>query len=94
MELITDNPIKVVRPDERGRINLGNLADNISSYQVFQNKDGYLILEPLVEIPAREVWIYEDSENLGNIRRGMQQSKDGKVSSLGSFSQYLNDDED
>lgn len=45
---------KILRPDTKGRITLGKLAENISGFEVTV-ENGKIILEPLVEIPAREL---------------------------------------
>ena len=43
-----------LRPDSKGRITLGKLADGVSSYRARRQADGKIVLEPFVEIPADE----------------------------------------
>lgn len=43
-----------LRPDSKGRITLGKLAEGVSSYRARRQKDGKILLEPFVEIPADE----------------------------------------
>lgn len=74
-----------VRPDSKGRITLGSLAEKISSYRVEASPDGRILLEPFAEIPARERWLYENSSALSSVKRGLRQSAAGETSSLGSF---------
>ncbi len=80
-----------VRPDSKGRIALGAFAKGISSFRIHQEKDGRLILEPFKEIPAREAWLYKNTEALEMVRTGLAEAKAGKVSKLGDFSKYIKD---
>jgi len=57
----------VLRPDAKGRINLGDIAKNVSSYKVTVEEIGKVILEPYAEIPLSEKWIFEDKELLEKI---------------------------
>jgi len=84
---------KVVRPDAKGRITLGQLAEGVSGYIVTETKDHQLILEPLAEIPAREKWLFDNKVALRQVELGLKDAKNGCVSHHGSFAQFLNDDE-
>lgn len=86
------NHVTQVRPDSKGRVTLSRLADGVSSYNVLQDGDGRLLLEPMVEIPAREKWIFDHPEALKSVRRGLVDAKVGKIKSLGSFAKYLEED--
>jgi hypothetical protein len=77
-----------LRPDSKGRITLGKLADGVSSYRARRHADGKIVLEPFVEIPAGERWLYENPKALESVRRGLADSKAGRVLSMGSFAKY------
>ena len=77
-----------MRPDSKGRIALGKLAEGVSSYLIRSGKDGRIILEPLSEVPARERWLYESPEGLARVRRGLADSREGRIRLVGSFSRY------
>ena len=64
------------------------MAKGISSFQVSTDKDGRIILEPYVEIPAREKWLFKNNVALKQVKKGLQDSAKGKVSKRGDFSQY------
>lgn len=81
-----------VRPDAKGRITLGPLAKGVSSFQVKEQADGSLLLEPFKEVPAREAWLYENPEALAGVRKGLSDAATGKVRTRGSFSSYVTDD--
>lgn len=78
-----------VRPDSKGRITLGKLARGVSSFRVAVESSGKIVLEPFVEVPARERWLFENAEALKRVRRGLAESEAGRTVSLGSFSQHL-----
>lgn len=75
-----------VRPDSKGRITLGKLAEGVSSYRVKVEGHGKIVLEPYAEIPARERWLFDNPEALGRVRKGLAEAEAGQTVSLGSFS--------
>lgn len=81
-----------LRPDAKGRVTLGNLAKDVSSFNVSLDKQGRIILEPNTEIPAREVWLFKNPKALASVKRGLVQSAEGDSHDLGDFSKYLDDD--
>jgi hypothetical protein len=85
--------IDTLRPDAKGRITLGKLAKGVSSYHVTID-DGRIILEPHAEIPLRERWIFENKEILESLRRGLKDSAEGRVKSLGDFTKYIDDEDE
>ena len=83
-----------VRPDAKGRITLGKLADGVSSFMVSEQPGGGLLLEPMVEIPAREKWLFENKTALASVHRGLEQSSAGKVRTRGSFAKFADEKDD
>jgi len=84
---------KVVRPDTKGRITLGHdLTRGVSGYTVTETKDHKIILEPRVEIPAREKWLFESKTALKKVKRGLKDASQGKLSNKGSFAKFSDDD--
>ncbi len=78
-----------LRPDSKGRITLGKLAEGVSSYRARKQADGKIILEPFMEIPADERWLWENKKALESVMRGIADAKAGRLVSLGSFKKYL-----
>lgn len=74
---------KTLKPDTKGRITLGELAEGISSFKVTMDKNHRIILEPFVEIPA-----------LKQVQQGVDDAKKGKVRKRGSFSKYKDEELD
>jgi len=83
-----------VRPDAKGRINLGKLAQGVSSFHIQQMEDGNILLEPYAEVPAREKWLFENVEALKSVKSGLAQASEGKTQSLGSFAGHTDDEID
>ncbi|MEM9242863.1 MAG: hypothetical protein AAGA27_02245 [Pseudomonadota bacterium] len=80
--------LRIIRPDAKGRITLGKLAGNVSSYTITEMPDHRLILEPYVEIPAREKWLFDNKITLATIKKGLKQAAEGKLENKGSFSEF------
>jgi len=81
---------KTVRPDAKGRILLGRLADGVSSFAVTIDSRGRIILIPYVEISAEEKWLFSNKIALNQVKKGLEDSAAGRVKSRGSFSHYVN----
>lgn len=85
--------VKTIRPDSKGRITLGTFAKGVSSFSVHVDKSHRIILEPLVEIPAREKWLFENKFALNQVKKGIQDAATGKVTKK-DFSHFLKNDDD
>jgi hypothetical protein len=83
--------IKTIKPDAKGRIYLGQLAKDVSSFTVKVDKNHRIILEPMVEIPAREKWLFANKNVLKSLQQGLLEVEQGQLHDLGSFAQYAND---
>lgn len=81
-----------LRPDTKGRITLGKLAQGVSSFRARRMEDGNIILEPFTEIPAREAWLFENAAALDAVKAGLAGAAEGKTRSLGSFAHYANEE--
>lgn len=79
--------------DARKRISLAKLLPDydICSFRAYMEGDK-IILEPMAEIPARELWLYKNPQALKEVQEGLQQSKEGKLRKRGSFAKYAKDD--
>lgn len=79
--------------DARKRISLAKLLPDyeVCSFKAYTEGDK-IILEPMAEIPARELWLYKHPKALKEAQEGLQQAKAGKVRKRGSFAKYAEDD--
>jgi hypothetical protein len=82
---------KVLRPDSKGRICLGELARGISSFRVSVDDRQRIVLEPFAEVPAAEKWLFENPDARESVRRGLADAAEGRVSDRGSFSEYADE---
>jgi hypothetical protein len=65
----------ILRPDAKGRIGLGTIAKNVSSYKMTIAENGKIILEPYAEIPLSEKWIFEDRDLLEKVINEVKAAK-------------------
>jgi len=93
-EIAMDQIIQRLRPDAKGRINLGKLAQGVSSFRARREENGNIILEPFAEIPICEKWLFDNEGALGAVKAGLDQAAAGQTRPLGSFAQYADEDID
>jgi hypothetical protein len=84
---------RVLRPDSKGRIALGKLAQGVSSFRVSTDERHRIVLEPYAEVPAGEKWLFANSEALASVNRGLDDSAAMRVRTRGSFAQFADDDD-
>lgn len=90
-------PETSARPDNRGRVTLGStLTSGVSRYDVFVNEEtGELLLRPFKEIPANEIWLYENKKALDLVHKGLEAAKAGKTTKIDlGESSWIDDIED
>jgi len=83
----------MVRPDSKGRITLGHLADGVSGFSIKKDK-GKIILEPYAEIPLHEKWLFDNKVALQKVKQGLKEAGLGEVTERDGFSQYIDDEWD
>ncbi len=73
--------------DSKKRVSLSKLLPDlpISSVNAYLEGDK-IILEPFVEIPAREVWLYQNRAALQKVKNGL--SEKGSID-RGSFAEHV-----
>ncbi|WP_293120076.1 hypothetical protein [Moorena sp. SIO4G3] len=54
-------------------------------YRVLLKDTGQILLDP---IPEEEQWLWQNTETLAQVKRGIQQAAEGKGKYLGDFAQY------
>lgn len=77
--------------DDRSRITLSKVlkpSEKITSF--YAHREGNrIVLEPMVEIPAEQTWVWEDPELLTAFERGLKQKGEHD---LGSFAEFADDE--
>lgn len=76
-------PEKNLRLDTKKRITLGKLAaDEVTSYDAELKENGVIILHPKVEIPAEELWLWQNKEAMASVQRGLDDAANGRFVEL------------
>lgn len=71
--------VSEVRADGKNRIVLKRVKRAGKAYRVFENSLGQLILDPVVTIPAAELWLFENKAALAAVQQGLIESAEGKL---------------
>jgi hypothetical protein len=77
-----------VSSDSRGRLSLGVAVLKDKRYRVMVNKAGQILLDPVVAISERELWLWQNPEAIASVQLGISQAAAGDLQDLGSFAQY------
>lgn len=77
--------VSEVRPDAKKRVTLKKVDRLAPFYKVYSNALGQIILDPQVIVPAAELWLHKDQDALASIRRGLAESKAGRLVRLPSL---------
>lgn len=72
-----------VKPDAKKRIVLPKVSVQKGiTYHIYSNSIGQFVLDPQVTIPASEAWLFNDSDALASVRRGLSDAAQGRVSKV------------
>jgi hypothetical protein len=75
------------RADDRGRLTVGAVAKK-KNYRVMINELGQILLDPIVNIPEREIWLWKNQSALSSLKQGLEEAKAGETQDYGSFAEY------
>lgn len=79
--------------DDRGRLTLGSIAKK-KNYRVMINELGQILLDPIVNIPEKEIWLWKNQSALKSLNQGLEEATKGETQDLGSFAEYVDLDID
>ncbi|MCF8083656.1 MAG: hypothetical protein K9M96_11205 [Deltaproteobacteria bacterium] len=65
--------------DDRNRITLGDLLNGHKRVRLYRNDRGEVLLQPTVEIPASELWLFQNKEALDAIQQGLKDASLSKI---------------
>lgn len=83
-----------IRSDGRGRVTIGQDILGDTQYRALINEIGQIVLDPVVTIPARELWLFQNSEALTSVVRGVKQAKAGQLGTFPSFAAFADKPDD
>jgi hypothetical protein len=80
---------EIVRPDAKQRLSLGRAGSGGTAFNVYRNRLGQIVLDPVKAIPAYEAWLFENKKALASVKRGLTQAAEGRRVNLGSFAKHV-----
>ncbi len=71
----------LIAMDSRKRVSLSKLIPNSTAvfFDASVNKDGDVVLKPMVAIPEKERWVFEKPGLVEQIREGISDAKAGRT---------------
>jgi hypothetical protein len=74
--------------DAKKRLRLSAAGELSNAFNVYRNKLGQIVLDPVKAIPVSETWLWENPGALASVQRGLQQANKDETHDLGDFSRY------
>lgn len=68
--------------DDRNRLTLGEIFKGYKRIRLYKNDRGEVLLQPIVEIPASELWLFQNSNALESVQKGLKDASEGKITKL------------
>ena len=68
--------------DERNRLTVGEILKGCKRIRLYRNDSGEVLLQPIAEIPASELWLFQNPEAIRAVREGLRDAGEGNVSRL------------
>ena len=82
------------KADERGgRLTIGAVAKK-KNYRIMMNESGQIVLDPIVSIPEREIWLWKNQSARESVMQGLKEANTEATKDLGSFAEYADLDVD
>ena len=96
-EILKDQNFEEVaeaKVDAKRRVALGKiLAQSVSSYRIYSNTFGQIILDPMVTIPAHEAWLFKNKEAAQLVQQGLEDARKGRVvKAKEDYTKYLSNE--
>ncbi len=82
-ELLKDAEFEAVteaRVDAKHRVGLGKmLGGQVTSFRVYRNAHGQIILDPMVSVPAHEAWLFKNPRAVRLVEKGLDDARQGRL---------------
>lgn len=83
-------PVSEARIDAKHRVALGKVAGPVTSFKIYRNAHGQIILDPMVSIPAYEAWLFKNKRAAKLVQQGLEDAKQHRlVKAKEDFSKYV-----
>lgn len=86
--------VETISVDGRGRgpiVKPSEIQPGVK-YRKYMAPDGTIVLQPVVEIPVAEAWLYRNSKALASVERGLEQSARGEATPRRSYAEFADSD--
>ncbi len=84
---------EIQKTDAKKRLSLGQVVEEAgATYNIYSNRLGQIVLDPVKAIPAYEAWLFENKSALASVKRGLADSAAGRTKNLGSFAAHAKED--
>ena len=95
-ELLRDTHFEEVaeaRVDSKHRITLKRaIGRAITSYRVYRNGVGQIVLDPMVAVPAHEAWLFRNKKAAQMVCEGLEDARHKRlVKAKEDYTKYLHD---
>jgi len=85
------------RLDTKNRVTLGMLLKKfeilintpINDFETFIGDKGDILLRPRTAIPTRELWVHQNPEILKSIQKGIQDTKERRVTKVKNINKFF-----
>lgn len=61
---------------------MAHTIQGVPRFKNFQGANRDVLLRPVVEVPAQELWLYKNKDALKSVRKGIRESARGKTVKL------------
>lgn len=82
-EILKDTDFEEIaesRMDSKHRVALGRrVPAQVTSFRVYRNAHGQIVLDPLVSIPAHEAWLFKNRRASALVQRGLEDARKGRL---------------
>jgi hypothetical protein len=86
-----------VHMDTKQRVSLTRILSKderevFNTFRIYR-EGGRIILEPVIQVPAEDHWLYNNPEALASLMKGIKDAEEGRLHDLGSFEKYAKEDD-
>ena len=89
-------PVDIKSLDSKNRISLGDRVKKVllrkmkvDAFQIFIGEEGDVLLRPLVNVPAKEAWLFKNPEALKVVKEGIKEAKTGKIKKVLDLDEFI-----
>jgi hypothetical protein len=98
LEVVMKKQQHTVHMDDKQRVSLTRMLtkkerEELGSFRMYR-EGAKIILEPVVEVPQKDHWIYKNPKAFASLMKGIKDAEEGRLHDLGSFAQYADEDAD